>query len=62
MKAASYGKSFSFDEDSREFVEISKKLRVLNEIRLPYIGIPMSMQQFLRLTPEVRKPHQYPSL
>jgi hypothetical protein len=49
MKAASYGKSFSFNEDSEEFVEISKKLRVLNEIRLPYIGIPICMYIYIHI-------------
>ena len=53
LKAASYGKSFSPDADSTEFVETAKKLRVLNEIRKPNIGIPLTMQQLTRLTPDV---------
>ena len=38
LKAASYGKAFCPDLDPTEFVEIARKLRVLNEIRKPAIG------------------------
>jgi vacuolar protein sorting-associated protein 16 len=53
MKAASYGKSFSADADPTEFVETAKKLRVLNEIRKPLIGMPLTMHQLTRLTLDV---------
>ncbi len=53
LKAASYGKAFCPDLDPTEFVETAKKLRVLNEIRHASIGIPLTVQQYNRLTPEV---------
>lgn len=39
LKAASYGKAFCPDADPAEFVETARKLRVLNEIRKPNIGM-----------------------
>lgn len=53
LKAASYGKSFCSDADPSEFVETSRKLRVLNDVRKPAIGLPLTIQQYNRLTPEV---------
>jgi len=53
LKAASYGKAFCFDADPTEFVETAKKLRVLNEVRKPNVGLPLTVQQYNRLTPEV---------
>ena len=58
MKAASYGKSYitdfnSTDFNSTEFVEIAKKLRVLNEIRKKEIGMPLTMLQLTRMTSDV---------
>ena len=53
LKAASYGKAFCHDADSSEFVDTARKLRVLNNIRHPSIGLPLTIQQFNRLTPEV---------
>lgn len=53
MKAASYGKAFCPDANPREFVETARKLRVLNEVRKPSIGMPLTIQQYNRLTPEV---------
>lgn len=53
LKAASYGKAFCPDLDPMEFVETAKKLRVLNEVRRPEIGLPLTIQQYTRLTPEV---------
>jgi len=53
LKAASYGKAFCPDVDPSEFVETARKLRVLNEVRRPVIGIPLTMQQFDMLTAEV---------
>jgi hypothetical protein len=53
MKAASYGKAFCPDADPIEFVETARKLRVLNDIRKPNIGLPLTIQQYNRLTPEV---------
>lgn len=53
MKAASYGKSFCSDMDPSEFVETAHKLRILNAIRKPNVGLPMTILQYNRLTPEV---------
>lgn len=53
MKAASYGKAFCADADPMEFVDTACKLRVLNAVRLPEIGLPLTIQQYNRLTPEV---------
>jgi hypothetical protein len=53
LKAASYGKAFCPDLDPSDFVETAKKLRVLNEVRNKEIGLPLTIQQYNRLTPEV---------
>ena len=53
LKAAAYGKAFSSDIDPREFCDTALKLRVLNEVRRPAVGIPLTIQQYNRLTPEV---------
>lgn len=53
MRAAGYGKSFLQDYDSDEFVECCRKLRVLNNCRQPSTGMPITSQQYDRLTPEV---------
>lgn len=52
LKAASYGKTFCANLDPEEYVETARKLRVLNDIRRPEVGIPLTVQQFNRLTPE----------
>jgi vacuolar protein sorting-associated protein 16 len=53
FRAASYGKAFCQNFDSNEFVEIGQRLRVLNDIRRPEIGLPLTIQEYTRLTPEV---------
>ncbi len=53
LKAASYGKSFCADADPTEFVETARKLRVLNDVRHASVGLPLTIQQYNRLTPEV---------
>jgi hypothetical protein len=53
LKAASYAKAFCPDLDPSDFVETAKKLRVLNEVRKPEIGLPLTVQQYNRLTAEV---------
>ena len=55
MGAAGYGKSFLSDYDSDEFVECCRKLRVLNNCRHKSCGMPLTSQQYDRLTPEVRQ-------
>ena len=53
LKAASYGKTFCHDADPTEFVETAKKLRILNQVREEEVGMPLTIQQYNRLTPEV---------
>ncbi|GIC89125.1 tethering complex subunit VPS16 [Aspergillus udagawae] len=52
LKAASYGKSVLELYNSDEFVEMTEKLRVLKAVRDYQIGLPISYEQYLRLTPE----------
>lgn len=53
LRAASYGKSFCDDFDHTEFVNTCKMLRVMNAVRDPSIGIPITLEQYKRLTPKV---------
>ncbi|OJJ51089.1 hypothetical protein ASPZODRAFT_56501 [Penicilliopsis zonata CBS 506.65] len=52
LKAASFGKSVLELYNSDEFVEMTEKLRVLKAVRDYQIGLPMSYDQYMRLTPE----------
>lgn len=52
LKAASLGKSVLELYNSDDFVEMTEKLRVLKAARDYQIGIPISYEQYLRLTPE----------
>ncbi|KAJ5690020.1 hypothetical protein N7462_004412 [Penicillium macrosclerotiorum] len=52
LKAASFGKSVLDLYNSDEFVEMTEKLRVLTAVRDYQIGLPISYEQYLRLTPE----------
>jgi hypothetical protein len=52
LKAASFGKSVLDIYNSDDFVDMCETLRVLNAVRFYEIGIPLSYEQFLRLTPE----------
>lgn len=52
MKAASFGKSVLDIYNSDDFVDMCETLRVLNAVRYYEIGIPISYEQYLRLTPE----------
>jgi hypothetical protein len=52
LKASSYGKSVLELYNSDEFVEMTEKLRVLKAVRDYQIGLPISYEQYLRLTPE----------
>ncbi|KAI9878615.1 MAG: hypothetical protein M1830_000382 [Pleopsidium flavum] len=52
LKAASFGKSVIDLYNSDDFVEMCETLRVLNAVRDYRIGLPMSYDQYLRLTPE----------
>ncbi|KAL1986479.1 hypothetical protein VTN96DRAFT_6238 [Rasamsonia emersonii] len=52
LKAASFGKSVLELYNSDEFVEMTERLRVLKAVRDFEIGMPISFDQYLRLTPE----------
>lgn len=52
LKAASFGKSDLVLYNSDEFVAMAEKLRVLTAARDFKVGLPLSYEQYLRLTPE----------
>lgn len=52
MKAASFGKSVLDLYNSDDFVDMTEGLRVLNAVRFFKIGLPLSYDQYIRLTPE----------
>ena len=52
LKAASFGKSVLDLYSSDDFVEMCERLRVLNAVRDYHIGLPLSFEQFERLSPE----------
>lgn len=52
LKAASFGKSVLDIYNSDDFVDMCETLRILNAIRDFNIGMPLSFEQFHRLTPE----------
>ncbi|RDW94744.1 vacuolar protein-like protein sorting vps16 [Coleophoma crateriformis] len=52
LKAASFGKSVLDIYNSDDFVDMCETLRVLNAVRFYEIGLPISYDQYLRLTPE----------
>ena len=52
LKAASFGKSVIDLYNSDEFVDMCETLRVLNAVRDYQIGLPVSYDQYIRLTPE----------
>ncbi|KAJ5719243.1 hypothetical protein N7493_007698 [Penicillium malachiteum] len=52
LKAASFGKSALELYNSDEFVEMTEKLRVLTALRDYQVGLPLSYDQYLRLSPE----------
>ena len=52
LKAASFGKSVLDLYNSDEFVDMCEDLRVLNAIHDYRIGLPVSYDQYVRLTPQ----------
>ncbi|KXT17378.1 hypothetical protein AC579_3876 [Pseudocercospora musae] len=52
LKAASFGKSVLDLYNSDDFVDMTEALRVLNAVRSFEIGLPISYDQYIRLTPE----------
>ncbi|GMG99177.1 hypothetical protein Nepgr_001017 [Nepenthes gracilis] len=53
LRAASYGQAFCSNVPRDRFQEMCKTLRVLNAVRSPDIGIPLSIQQYKVLTAPV---------
>ena len=52
LEAASFGKSVLDIYNSDDFVDMCETLRVLNAVRFFEIGLPLSYDQYQRLTPE----------
>lgn len=52
LKAASYGKSVLDLYSSDDFVDTCDTLRILNAVRFYEIGLPLSYDQYRRITPE----------
>ena len=52
LKAASFGKSVLDLYNSDDFVDMTEILRVLNSVRFYKVGMPLSYDQYIRLTPE----------
>lgn len=52
LRAASFGKSVLDLYSSDDFVDMCQTLRVLNAVRFYEIGLPLTYEQFIRLTPE----------
>ncbi|XP_057532014.1 protein VACUOLELESS1 [Amaranthus tricolor] len=53
LRAASYGQAFCCNVPRDRFQEMCKTLRVINAVRSPEIGIPLSIQQYRELTAPV---------
>ena len=52
LRAASFGKSVLDLYNSDDFVDMTETLRVLNAVRFYEVGIPISYEQYIRLTPD----------
>ena len=52
LRAASFGKSVLDLYSSDEFVDMCEDLRAINAVRDYKLGLPVSFEQYLRLTPE----------
>lgn len=52
LKAASFGKSVLDLYSSDDFVDICEKIRVLNAVRDYRVGLPLSYEQYIYITPE----------
>ena len=50
LRAALFGKSFTHQMDPKYFVDICQKLKILNAIRRPSVGIPLTFYQLEVLT------------
>lgn len=52
LKAASFGKGFLDLYNSDEFVDTCESLRVMNAVKSHDIGLPLTFEQYIRITPE----------
>ncbi|KAI5807059.1 Vps16, N-terminal region-domain-containing protein [Geopyxis carbonaria] len=52
LRAASYGKTVLELYSSDDFVDMTENLRVLNAMRFYEVGMPITYEQFVKLTPE----------
>lgn len=53
ISAAQFGKGFIHNHNPDEYIKMCKILRVLNAVRNENIGIPLTINQFLHLTPAI---------
>ncbi|BFZ54138.1 Vacuolar protein sorting-associated protein 16 [Savitreella phatthalungensis] len=53
LRAASLGKGYIDLYNSDEFVDTAETLRVMNALAKPDIGLPLTYEQYYRLTPEL---------
>lgn len=52
LKAASFGKGFLDLYNSDEFVDMCESLRTMNAVKFYDVGIPLTLDQYIRITPE----------
>jgi len=53
LKAASYGKLVCPSFPADEFVDMCRILRVLNAVRSPQVGLPLSYEQYMKMDAEL---------
>lgn len=53
LKAAAFGKLYVDDYSPDAYVDMCRNLRLLNQVRDPAVGMPLSYTQFMKLSPEV---------
>ncbi|CCG84590.1 protein of unknown function [Taphrina deformans PYCC 5710] len=52
LKSATFGKGFLELYNSDEFVDTCESLRIMNAVKFHEVGIPLTMDQYIRITPE----------
>lgn len=68
LKAASFGKGFLDLYNSDEFVDMCESLRIMNAVKYYDVGIPLTLEQYVRITPEglinrlLQRKHHYLAL
>jgi hypothetical protein len=53
LRAAAFGKLYLDEYSPDAYVDMCRTLRVLNQVRDPEVGMPLSYTQFMKLSPEV---------